>query len=51
MIMNTEIIRFPAMCFPLYLENHDKRINILLGKGLQRLGLGMLLGEKSKEVT
>jgi hypothetical protein len=40
MIMNTLIVRLPAMCFSLCLESQDKCINILLGKGLQRLGVG-----------
>src|SRR5205085_3472630 len=49
MIMNTGIVRLPAVCFPLCFESKDKCINILLGKGLQRLGVGMLLDEKSKK--
>src|SRR4051794_2950434 len=51
MIMNALIVVLPAVCFPLCLESQDKRINILLGKGLQRLGVRILLDEKGKKVS
>src|SRR6266496_5085295 len=51
MIMNALIVVLPAVRIPLCLESQDKRINILLGKGLKRLGVRMLLDEKSEKVS
>src|SRR5450755_1002582 len=45
MIMNALVVILPSMCFRLCLQSQDKHVNILLGKCLEALCVGILLDE------
>src|SRR2546425_12654165 len=51
MMTGALIVILPTMHLRLGFQSQDKRINILLGKRLQRLGVRILLDEKGKKVS